>query len=180
MREIVELAELWAPGADHGFVAAGEADIEWLEVVTERPLPPAYLRFLTTMGGGTGPVRIDDVDTTIASIVSRYDLVPWTPPPRYVCFGIDTDAMAPMSFYLDRDRMAGDDSAVVRFPFPEEDDIDASQVVTVSKSLLDFLVWAAFTSMRCEMLAASRLVVPPAPVRQGAAKRPPGKPTPGW
>jgi hypothetical protein len=148
MQALVDLIEKYRPGFAATVAPAPDEEIDLLEMYAA-PLPGAYRRFLETMGGSMGDLKIDEATFKPMSLWNAYDQFEWLRRERFVLFAMDL-GLGAWDYYLDREApRAQDDALVVRMRLDE--DFDPTQRMLVSAGLEEFLFYKSFAAVRLSM-----------------------------
>ena len=168
------------PGLASAWRGAAAADIERLEAIAGRALPPLYRWFQERLGGSMGPMAYPTLDFSASAIISLYSSGRMQPHPRYLLIAYDDDDVTPAHYFYDLDRPARDDALVLRMLTPLD---EPHEQLEQFETLREMLAWGELWTQRVEHAAQGlrgSLRAPDADLhgRLGSALRPLGFDTP--
>jgi hypothetical protein len=103
------------PGLAAQWKGVSEPEIDKIERLAGRSLPPFYRWFLARMGLDMGPLKYPTVDFSAARILSCYEegiAIPQDP--RFFLIGYESDEAMSLHVFYDFDHPSDDDARVVR------------------------------------------------------------------
>lgn len=111
--EMTEFLRRLFPDFERQCSGATAEQIESIERIAGRPLPPFYLWFLRTMGRSVGPFAKARQDLRVDSILAAYEQGWAEPDSRFLLIATDTEKDDPMLAFYDLDAPLRDDALVV-------------------------------------------------------------------
>jgi hypothetical protein len=150
MERLVEMIESYHPGFKDAILPADEDDVEMIDEYFTGELPGAYRRFLSTMGGSTGDLEVEEASFELGPLRRTYRMKQWLRRDRYLRIAFDRGLDA-LDYYLDLAAPHGDDDRmVVRMPLLE--DFDPQSAIPHHAGLEEFLYYQAFRNLRLPQL----------------------------
>lgn len=135
---VPELAGVWR--------GAASEDIDALERIAGRPLPPFYRWFLGRMGRDMGPLEDTTLDCTAQRILQCYREGRVQVDPRYFLIGYETDESVPVHLFYDLERPLRNDAAVLEMYLSGADPTDRFE------TFRERLAWGAMVGHRLQQL----------------------------
>lgn len=146
-RALEQLLLRVVPGLGAAWQGAASGDIERLEGIAGRALPPLYRWFLVRMGAAMGPMAYPALDFSASRILTLYASGQVQPHPRYLLIAYDDDEVTPAHYFYDLDRQARDDALVLRMLTP----LDAPhEQLEQFETLREMLAWGELWANRVE------------------------------
>jgi hypothetical protein len=130
LRLVPELAQGWE--------GVGREEIDRIEEVARRALPPFYRWFLGRFGGTMGPLRYRSLDFSCKGILAAYAKARVEPDPRYLLIAYDHDPVYSNHAFYDLDRPARDDALIVDGEY-----LDEEELVPSFETLREMIAWGA-------------------------------------
>ncbi len=106
LRLVPELSQQWQ--------GATPEEIDAIETIAGRPLPPFYRWFLMRMGRKMGPVAYPHLDFAAPTVLACYREGLFPPHPRYLMIGQSIDEVMPLHVLYDFEHPARDDARITR------------------------------------------------------------------
>lgn len=135
------------PGLAGAWRGAAPGDIERLESIAGRPLPPLYRWFLEHLGGSMGPMAYPTLDFSASGILASYTSGRMQAHPRYLLLAYDDDDVTPAHYFYDLDRPARDDALVLRMLTPLD---EPHEQLEQFETLREMLAWGELWAQRVE------------------------------
>jgi hypothetical protein len=139
-----ELLTRIVPGSSQTWEGAPESEIDRIEAIAGRPLPPFYRWFLSRMGRSMGPLSYPTVDFSAQGILAVYAARRMAPDPRYLLIGYEHDELTPLHYFYDLDDAVRKDALVVRMLTPADETHDQFE------TFREMLAWGELWTQRVE------------------------------
>jgi hypothetical protein len=134
LRIVPELAEQWQ-GATPG-------EIEQIEQLAGRPLPPFYRWFLSRMGKSMGRLAYPALDFSAQRVLACHEEKLVAPEPRFLFIGYSSDQVMPLHTFYDLEAPARADALVTVRDALGNEQHDSFE------TLREMLAWGAFLQFR--------------------------------
>jgi hypothetical protein len=150
VRSVVDFLSGYDPSILERIEPADPSHVDIIDL-TAGPLPTAYLDFLETMGGSTGPIDFGTAILSARAMAMAYGTMSWLERSRYLRVGGDRGDLS-LSFYLDLESAPDNapDFSLVRLPFEKE--YERHTPIAYHASLEEFLAFSGFYSIRMGQL----------------------------
>jgi hypothetical protein len=132
------------PGLSQEWQGAPESEVDRLEAIAGRPLPPFYRWFHSRMGRSMGPMSYPTVDFSAQGLLSAYETQQMEPHPRYLLIGYERDELTPLHYFYDLDHPARADALVVRMLTPKDESHEQFE------TFREMLAWGELWAQRVE------------------------------
>jgi hypothetical protein len=131
-------------GLSQTWEGAPESEINQIEAIAGRTLPPFYRWFLARMGRSMGPMSYPTVDFSAQGILAVYAARRMAPDPRYLLIGYEHDEVTPLHYFYDLDAAVRDDALVVRMLTAADETHDQFE------TFREMLAWGELWTQRVE------------------------------
>jgi len=132
------------PGSTGQWQGATGSEIERIEAIAGRPLPPFYRWFLSRMGRSMGPISYPTVDFSAHGVLSALTSGQMAAHPRYLLIGYEQDELMPLHYFYDLDQPIRGDALVVRMITPRDESHEQFE------TFREMLAWGELWSQRIE------------------------------
>jgi hypothetical protein len=140
LRVVPELSEQWK--------GANPDEIEQIERIAGRPLPPFYRWFLTRMGQSMGRLAYPTLDFSAQRVLDCYAEGLVEPHPRLLLIAHDSRGMMPMPLFYDLDAPTRDDALVAS----KEEGADEDELYEKFETFREMLAWGALSTFRLDKM----------------------------
>jgi hypothetical protein len=140
--ELEELLLRTVPGLAKKWRGATPDEVEQVERLAGRPLPPFYRWFLGRMGQSMGALTYPRYDFSAQGVLTAYAEEVVLPHPRFLLIAQDSDEMLPLHLFYDLDLPVRGDAAVARLHAL------GGEVHYRFETLREMLAWSAFFRFR--------------------------------
>lgn len=125
-----ELSSIWE--------GVGSEEIDRIEEVAGRPLPPFYRWFLSRFGRTMGPLTYRSLDFSCEVVLAAYANARVEHDPRYLLIAYDHDPVYPNHAFYDLDSPARDDALIMGCEYLDEEDFTPR-----FETLREMIAWGA-------------------------------------
>lgn len=112
--EMEALSLRLVPDLEHQWEGAPQHEIDRIEAIAGRPLPRFYRWFLLRMGHSMGPIAYPRLDFSAPKVLSCYAEGLFSPNPRFLMIGHESDEGMPLHVLYDFEYPARDDARVIK------------------------------------------------------------------
>lgn len=112
--EMEELLLRLVPDLEQQWQGATQDEIDRIEAIAGRPLPRFYRWFLMRMGHSMGPIAYPRLDFSAPKVLSCYAEGLFSPNPRFLMIGHESDEGMPLHVLYDFEYPARDDARVIK------------------------------------------------------------------
>jgi hypothetical protein len=132
------------PGLKQQWQGATEGEIERIEAIAGRPLPPFYRWFLSRMGKSMGPMSYPTVDFSAHGVLAALSSGQMAADRRYLLIGYEQEELMPLHYFYDLDQPLRGDALVVRMLTPRDEAHEQFE------TFREMLAWGELWSQRVE------------------------------
>jgi hypothetical protein len=132
------------PGLTREWQGAPASEIDRIEVIAGRPLPPFYRWFLSRMGRSMGPMSYPTVDFSAQGVLAALTSGQIAAHPRYLLIGYEQDELMPLPYFYDLDQPIRGDALVVRMITPRDESHEQFE------TFREMLAWGELWTQRVE------------------------------
>lgn len=132
------------PGLAEQWQGATDSELEQLEVIAGRPLPPFYRWFLSRMGRSMGPMSYPTVDFSARGVLAALRSGQMAADRRYLLIGYEQKELMPLHYFYDLDQPLRGDALVVRMLSPRDEAHEQFE------TFREMLAWGELWTQRVE------------------------------